>query len=429
MSKEKEKEKIENRNYIFLCFLILLNVMNFVDRQLLASFANFIIPDLSLTNTQFGILTGFGFLFFYSIMGLFMGILADKFHRPKLIAMGVGLWSALTAISGAARGFVGLLLPRMFIGVGESILTPTSLSLLGDKFPQNKMGFVTGAYYMGVPIGAGLSLIIAGYLGPIIGWRMCFYILGMIGLLFAGIMFFVRETPRKNIKENITKKKINFKEIRIDISNALKENPALTLCIYGAVIYHLVLGAAVYDQVWYVKERGFNRSEIAQYTGYIVVVFGILGNLFGGIGSDIFRKKFKLGRPMFLFWLMLFLLPINILGRLVSPENYIFWIAMMAGSFQLGAIYGPTFSTVQELAPSHMKATVIAFFILNINLVGMFLGTTGTGIIIDTLLAYNETASSPIIEPYTKTLLFFTLISSLSIPMFWLAGKKQKLIK
>ena len=426
MSQKKEKAKIENRNYIFLCFLILLNVMNFVDRQLLASFANFIIPDLSLTNTQFGILTGFGFLFFYSIMGLFMGILADKLHRPKLIAIGVGLWSALTAISGAARGFVGLLLPRMFIGVGESILTPTSLSLLGDKFPQNKMGFVTGAYYMGIPIGAGLSLIIAGYLGPTIGWRMCFYILGFIGLLLAIIMFFIKETPRKSTKEKKIERKINFNQIRVDLLKALKDNPALTLCIYGGVIYHLVLGAAVYDQVWYVKERGFDRAEIAQYTGYIVVVFGILGNLFGGIGSDLFREKFKLGRPMFLFWLMLFLLPINILGRLVSPENYIFWIAMMAGSFQLGALYGPTFSTVQELAPSHMKATVIAFFILNINLIGMFIGTTGTGIIIDTLLAYNESTINPIEEPYTKTLLFFTLISSLSIPMFWLAGKKQK---
>ena len=425
MSKAKEKEKKETSNYIFLCFLIILNVMNFVDRQLLASFANFIIPDLSLTNTQFGILTGFGFLFFYSIMGLFMGILADKFHRPKLIAIGVGLWSALTAISGAARGFIGLLLPRMFIGVGESILTPTSLSLLGDRFPQNKMGFVTGAYYMGIPIGAGLSLIIAGYLGPTIGWRMCFYILGFIGLLLAAIMFFVKETPRKTINDKKSQRKINLNQIRKDLSKALKDNPALTLCIYGGVIYHLVLGAAVYDQVWYVKERGFDRAQIAQYTGYIVVVFGILGNLFGGIGSDLFREKFKLGRPMFLFWLMLFLLPINILGRLVSPENYIFWIAMMAGSFQLGALYGPTFSTVQELAPSHMKATVIAFFILNINLIGMFLGTTGTGIIIDSLLVYNESAINPIEEPYTKTLLFFTLISSLSIPMFWLAGKKQ----
>ena len=104
MVDKKEKEKTESRHYIFLVFLILLNVMNFVDRQLLASFANFIIPDLSLSNTQFGILTGFGFLFFYSIMGLFMGILADKVHRPRLIAIGVALWSFLTALSGAAKG-------------------------------------------------------------------------------------------------------------------------------------------------------------------------------------------------------------------------------------------------------------------------------------------------------------------------------------
>jgi len=424
MIDKKEKEKTESRHYIFLVFLILLNVMNFVDRQLLASFANFIIPDLSLSNTQFGILTGFGFLFFYSIMGLFMGILADKVHRPRLIAIGVALWSFLTALSGAAKGFTGLLLPRMFIGVGESILTPTSISILGDRFPQSKMGFVTGAYYMGIPIGAGLSLIIAGSLGPIIGWRMCFYILGGLGVILSLIMFFIKETPRSIKINNSKKKKIDLRLIKNDLIKALKDSKPLTLCIYGGVIYHFVLGAAVYDQVWYVKERGFDKAEIAQYTGYIVVVFGILGNLFGGLGSDWFSKKFNLGRPMFLFWVMLLLLPLNILGRIVSPDTYIFWIAMMAGSFQLGAVYGPIFATVQELAPSHMKATVIAFFILNLNMIGMFIGTTGTGIILDTLIMYNENALVPISEPYTKTLLFFTLISSLSIPMFWFAGKK-----
>ena len=295
------------KDYIFLSFLILLNVMNFVDRQLLASFANFIIPDLSLTNTQYGILTGFGFLFFYSIMGLFMGVLADRFHRPRLIAVGVALWSILTSVSGIAKSFVGLLIPRMFIGVGESILTPTSLSLLGDRFPKKNMGFISGAYYLGIPIGAGLSFIIAGHLGPIIGWRMCFYILGGIGLFFALIMFFIKETPRKVISGTQIEQKPKFKQIRRDLYKALKDSPALTLCIYGGVVFHLVLGSAVYDQVWYVQERGFARAEIAQYTGYIVVVFGIIGNLFGGIGSDWFTEKFNLGRPMFLFWLLLFL--------------------------------------------------------------------------------------------------------------------------
>ena len=414
------KQENNHSNYIFLAFLILLNVMNFVDRQLLASFANFIIPDLGLTNTQFGILTGFGFLFFYSIMGLFMGFLADKFDRPKLIAFGVALWSLLTSVSGLAKNFIGLLIPRMFIGVGESILTPTSLSILGDRFPKERMGFVSGAYYLGIPIGAGLSLIIAGYLGPVIGWRMCFYILGGFGLILAVIMFFVKDTPRKANTENDNAQKAELKTVAKELFTALKKSPALTLCIYGGVVFHFVLGAAVYDQVWYVQERGFERAEIAQYTGYIIVVFGIIGNLIGGIGSDWFTNKYKLGRPMFLFWFMIFLLPINIAGRLVMPDNIIFWISLMMGAMQLGAMYGPTFSTVQELAPPHLRATVIAFFILNLNMIGMFLGTTGAGIIIDLLIANN------IEFPYTKTLLSFTILSGFSIPLFWFAGVQYK---
>ena len=74
-------EQVRANDYVFLCFLTLLNVMNFVDRQLLASFANFIVPDLGLTNTQFGLLTGLVFIIFYAAMGLFMGALADMFHR------------------------------------------------------------------------------------------------------------------------------------------------------------------------------------------------------------------------------------------------------------------------------------------------------------------------------------------------------------
>ena len=128
----------------FLAFLTLLNVMNFIDRGLLGSFANFIVPDLGLTNTEFGLLTGLVFLFFYSTMGLFMGALADRVNRTRLIAAGLALWSILTAVSGAARGFVSLALPRMFIGVGESIMTPTSMSLISDRFPSSKLGFASG---------------------------------------------------------------------------------------------------------------------------------------------------------------------------------------------------------------------------------------------------------------------------------------------
>ena len=107
--------------YPLLFFLTLLNMLNFVDRQLIASFANFIVPDLGLTDTQFGFLTSLAFIAFYSVMGLFMGVLADTVNRPKLIAFGVVLWSVFTALTGNAKGFVTMAIPRMFIGVGESI--------------------------------------------------------------------------------------------------------------------------------------------------------------------------------------------------------------------------------------------------------------------------------------------------------------------
>ena len=92
--------RVAPRHYGFLLFLSLLNVMNFVDRQLLASFANFVVPELGLTNTEFGWLTGFAFIVFYSTMGLFAGALADNVHRPRLVAGALTLWSGLTAASG-----------------------------------------------------------------------------------------------------------------------------------------------------------------------------------------------------------------------------------------------------------------------------------------------------------------------------------------
>ena len=90
-----------------LVLLMLLNIMNYCDRNLLTSFANFIMPDLGLTTSQLGLLTGFAFTTIYSFMGLICGGIADAVHRPLLIAVGIGLWSLLTGASGFAQGFVG----------------------------------------------------------------------------------------------------------------------------------------------------------------------------------------------------------------------------------------------------------------------------------------------------------------------------------
>ncbi|MDH3640904.1 MAG: MFS transporter [Gammaproteobacteria bacterium] len=414
-----ESEQVAPRHYGFLMFLTLLNVMNFVDRQLLGSFANFIVPDLGLTNTQFGLLTGLFFIVFYSAMGLFMGALADTVNRTRLIAAGLALWSVLTALSGAARGFWTLAAPRMLIGVGESIMTPTSMSLLADRFPASRLGFASGCYYMGVPIGVGVSLLIVGYLGPAIGWRNCFYLLGAVGVVLAIVMLFVRETPRRHhLEAPASAQKQSFAKILKTLGGALKSCPALGYTIAGGVTLHFILGAAVYDQLWYVQERGFERAEIARMTGWIAMVAGVLGNLFGGAGGDVFMRRTGLGRPMFLFWILLVLAPINVVYRVVDAASLWFWVGIFVSFFQLGCFYGPTFSTVQELVPPQIRATVVAFYILLLNFVGVGIGITAGGIFIDWLIGMN------VAQPYTWTLLVFTCISLSAIPLFYIAGRR-----
>ena len=417
------KEEFELNAYRLLFFLTLLNLLNFVDRQLIASFSNFIVPDLGLTNAQYGFLTTIPFIVFYSVAGLFMGILADMVNRPRLIAFGVILWSVFTALTGAAKGFVSMALPRIFIGVGESILTPTSMSLLSDSFPSKRMGFAAGFYYMGVPIGVGVSLLIAGYLGESLGWRNCFYLLGGIGLVLGLSALLFKDRPRKNIKEDETQQTLSKDttlEIVKTLYKALSTSSALRFTILAGVFYHIVLGASGFEQLWLVQERGFERSNIAQIVGWIGVFAGMAGNLIGGILSDWWQENTDQGRPMFLFWRALLTFPIGIYYRFVEPGTFIFCVGIVIGYFQLGCFFGPTFSTVQELVPDRIRATVVAFYILTLNLIGLTIGSWGGGVCADWMEAANFQ------EPYTMMLVVFSIISIISIPCYYMAGKRYK---
>jgi MFS family permease len=401
-----------------LALLTVTNALNFVDRNLLASFANFLKPELNLTDTQFGLLTGLVFLVFYAVAGLFMGMLADLTHRPRLIAGAVAVWSVLTAVSGMARGFISLAIPRALIGIGESALTPSAMSLLADRVHASRMGLASAIYYMGVPIGTGAGLLIAGYLGPAIGWRNCFYVLGAVGLVLALAFLFVRD-PRPKREAHHAKGPGFLVQTRL-LGDALKRSPALVATMCGGVALHIGIGAAQFDQLWFVAERGFERAHIAQLAGYITVAAGVAGNLFGGFIGDWWQQRMKSGRPMMLALLILVTMPLALAYRVVPADSPVFFIGMGIGIFQLAAFYGPTFSTVQELAPPGARATVTAFYILCLNVVGLGIGITGAGWAID---QFREAGTA---QPYTASVLVFTAISALAIPAFVLAGRWTK---
>jgi MFS transporter, Spinster family, sphingosine-1-phosphate transporter len=410
------RETAKSGAWGLLTLLTAINVLNFVDRQLLSSFANFIKPDLGLTDTQFGLLTGLFFIIFYAVAGLFMGVLADRMNRSRLIAGAIVLWSLLTAASGAAKGFASMAVPRALIGIGESALTPTALSLLADKVPENRLGLAAGLYYMGVPIGAGASLLIAGLLGPTIGWRNCFYLLGIAGLFMAAAMLlFVDERipQSRDVRPS-------FGDQMKALMGALKQSPSLALTMIGGVSIHFAVGAAAFDQLWFVQERGFERAEIATIAGIITVCGGVAGNIFGGLVGDWWQKTFNSGRPMLLFWMMLLLGPFAILFRIVPPESPLIYIGLGVGIFQLSAFYGPAMSTIQELSPPGARATITAFYILCANAIGLGVGISVTGILVDWLRTSGEA------QPYSVASLSITLLSFINLPAFYLAGRWLK---
>ena len=401
-------------------------MINFVDRQFISSFAPFLKSDLDLSDTEIGLLTGIVFIFFYTVAGLFVGTLADRYNRTKIIGIGVILWSAFTAISGFAKNFFTLAAPRLFIGVGESTITPTTMSILSDRYEQKRLGFAAGFYYLGVPVGVGISLLIAGYLEPMIGWRGCFYLLGFIGLFLGFLMLFVKDSPRKNISTKPESK--TFFEIIALLYKALSTSKSLVLTIIAGTLYHLVLGAAQFEVIWAVADKGFNPNTFGQINGWIFVVFGVLGSLFGGIASDWTLKTYNLPRTWFLLILTLLLLPLAF-TRYLETDNILFWVGICSSAFSLGCFYGPIFAVIQELVPSSIKGTVVAFNLLCLNLLGIAIGSIVFGIMADYAVAQGYE------DPYTNLLVGFSLMFLiLGPPLYYFAGKyyqsdKEKLNK
>jgi MFS family permease len=406
-----------------LLFLLLLNILNMVDRTLITSFGTAIITDLGLSDSQFGLLTGPIFVFFYSIMGLFMGALADRVHRPRLIAAGLVLWSALTAVSGVAKNFAQIGVARLFIGVGESAMAPSAISMISDMFPKAKRGTATGIYYLGVPLGAGASFIVAGILGPMIGWRNCFLLLGGLGLVLALVLLFIKDPERGAMEEKGTEVDQqesliggNWRSIVSDVFQVVKSTPALAWTMVGAVFLHIPLGAGQFAIVWLERERGFGIGEISATYGLVYIIFGTAGTFLGGILSDWYQARYRGGRVRFLALLMMAVTPLLILFRFVEPSSALFYIGMAAGMFSVSSFYGPAFSTVQDLTPVRLRGVMTGLLLVACNLLGLGIGAMMTGVLSDVFSANN------IFEPLTKALLSADILSAAAPVSFIIAS-------
>ncbi len=409
----------QRSGYALLAALTLLNVLNFADRLLLMAFGPSIIKDLELTYREFGLLTGLVFSLAYVLFGLFAGSLADRHHRPRLVAAGLAVWSGLTAATGLAVNFAQAALARAFIGVGEAVLTPAAMSMLSDRLPPGRHGFAAGVYYLGIPVGVGLSFIFAGVMGPVLGWRGTFMALGLTGVAASMLVLLIRDPPRGGgAAPGPEGQRIgSFTDSAAGLWRLLRTNPVLGLTLAGAAASIFVQGVAVLDIVWWVQERGYTESRAQQLTGVLFLTGGITGALFGGLGADAAYRRNRGGRLKFLAICYLLVIPVGFGYRFSEPDSFLFYACAFIGSASFMMPYGTTFSTVQEIVPVNLRGAAVALLVLFNTLVGHAAGAALAGTLADSFRAAGMD------QPLTWAAVIATLPGLLTVPAFWWAAR------
>jgi MFS family permease len=363
-----------------LAFLTAVNVLNFVDRILITALAPLLIADLGLSRTRIGLLAGFGFVVFYSLVGLLLGVAADRWRRIPLVAAGLGLWSAMTALSGLAKSFAGLAIPRIFVGVGEATLAPAALSMLGDAFPPRRLATATGIYYAGIPLGSAAGLIASSWIAPRWGWRACFFVLGVLGVVAAVALLAVREPARRGAPAGPAP---SLPRLARDLARLLAGRRDLLLMLAGGSLLVYGAAAAMHAVTWLVEERGYVYAEAAFAAGVMAIASGIAGNLAGGAFGDWCARRRRDGHLFSLIPMAVFFTPIGLVFFTLEPGTPGFYLAWFVTAAGTTAWFGPLFAAIQESAPAESRASTMAFALLAINLLGVGPGPLVTGAIGD----------------------------------------------
>jgi MFS family permease len=206
-----ERTRISAYAWYALFVLVLVYVVNFIDRQIISILAQDIKRDLQLEDAQIGFLYGTAFAVFYALFGIPLGRLADSWYRGRLIAIGLGLWSSMTVLSGFASSFAMLATARIGVGIGEASASPAAYSMISDRFPKEKRATALSIYSSGLYIGGAISLPIGGFVlsgwnrafpepasAPLglVGWQAAFLAVGLPGLLLALWVMTLREPLR-----------------------------------------------------------------------------------------------------------------------------------------------------------------------------------------------------------------------------------------
>ena len=357
--------------YYALGLLTVVYAFNFIDRQLLAILQESIKADLDLSDSQLGLLTGFAFAVFYVTAGIPIARWADHGNRRNIVAGSLFIWSFMTALSGMVQTYWQLVLARIGVGIGEAGGSPPSHSIISDIFPPERRASALGFYSTGVSFGILFGFLFGGWLNEFFGWRTAFLIVGIPGVLLAGVLMLALREPARGLAEQ-----------RSASNEAVPLKKVLSVLWGSRSFRHLSLGASLnafsgysissWSASFFIRSHDMSTGELGTWLALIIGLCGAIGVFFGGVLADrksVKDKRWYLWMPAIAGFIAV---PFMVAVYVVGNPYYALMLMIIPGL--LHQVYlGSTIATTHNLVGLRMRATssAILFFIINMIVLGL----------------------------------------------------------
>ncbi len=375
---------------IMLFALLIVYILNFLDRQIVNILAEPIKGELGLSDTQLGLLAGPAFAVFYAVLGIPIARYADnaKTNRVWLISICLAIWSAMTAICGFAQSFAQLALARIGVGVGEAGCTPAAHSLIADSVPPEKRSSAIAFFGLGIPIGGLLGLIIGGVVNDQYGWRIALMLVGAPGLLLAFVLPFLIRDPRRcadsahfNTAESPVKAKLSIKDA---VREVFASKAYLYVFIAASFTAFLSYGKGLWTISFFIRSHGLSTTEAGLAMAVALGISGIIGTWLGGKMADVFGKSDK--RHILTLPAIGMAIAAPILFAGYWAEDWRVAVALLILPTILNsAYYGPAYGCVQGLVRPEARAIAASLVVFGQNLIGLGMGPLLFGVLSDWL--------------------------------------------
>lgn len=372
----------------YVVFLLTLaNISSFIDRQILSLLVKPIKHDLHLSDTQMSLLLGLSFAIFYTIFGMLIGRMADRYSRRNIIIGGIAVWSLMTALCGGIRTYSQFFLARMGVGVGEATLSPSAYSIIADYFPKNRLATAMSVFAMGIFIGSGLALVVgAGIIakmptegliqvpvfGAIFPWQIIFLYVGLPGLVIALLLTTVKEPPRRDMLQ--TNGETANPSLAESLTIIFTHWKAYLFICFGIAFSAMVnYGSTAWVPTYFVRTFGWTVPQAGFRYGLVLVSSSIAGVLFGGWYADYLNKngvvagRLRIGLITCVGCLASMFIP------LISDAQVALF-AFIIPSFFISMPMGAATAAIQEIMPNQVRALASSIFLFILNMIGLGIG-------------------------------------------------------